>query len=189
MIKLSILICHVPVPQREELFRELLAVIQPQMPGHPVELRVNADTGITTGAKRNDLLQRSQGGYVIFVDDDDIVPGYYVSEMLAGIESGADCMAINGIMTTDGRNETAWRISKDYENKTIQENGKPVMLRKTNHITAVRREIALKAGFPNKSNAEDKYYSDRVAPLCKTEFKIEKPMYWYRYSTKNKLYA
>lgn len=190
MIKLSILICTVPVPERVALLRELMNAVNPQLMQHScAEIRIHdAGKSMTTGSKRNELILHSEGEYVVFIDDDDMVPEYYVSEMLSSIESGADCIAINGIMTTDGINETPWRISKAYDNISIQENGHTVLLRKTNHITAVRRSIALQAGFPNKSLAEDKYYSDRVAPLCNTEFKIEKPMYHYRYSNKNKLY-
>jgi hypothetical protein len=109
-----------------------------------------------------------------------------VDEMLKAAESGADCFAINGTMTTDGKNEVQWFISKDYINEDVTKDGKTIYLRHTNHITAVRREIALKAGFPNKSNAEDKWYSDRL--VLKSEHKIDPHMYWYRFSRFNKQY-
>jgi glycosyltransferase involved in cell wall biosynthesis len=144
------------------------------------------DKKISTGAKRNYLLKQAQGEYVVFIDDDDWVPEYYVKEILLAARSGADCLAINGTMTTDGEQEVKWRISKDYNNEEVKEGGEIVLLRKTNHITAVKRELALAAGFPDKSNAEDKHYSDRLK--LKTEFTVSKPMYHYRFSTKNKQY-
>ena len=188
-MKLSILICS--LVSRTELYRLLAKHLNWQMQGllHEVELLVLTDAKeVSTGVKRQKLLERAKGDYVVFIDDDDWVPDYYVHEMLKACHTGADCVAIKGTMTTDGTNEIPWRISCRYENKTIHENGRMVYLRKTNHITAVRRTLALQAGFPDKSNAEDKWYSDRVAPLCKTETVIDKPMYHYRYSSKNKEY-
>ena len=188
-MKLSILICS--LVSRTELYRKLAKHLRQQMEGleNEVELLVLTDAKeVSTGLKRQKLLERAKGDYVVFIDDDDWVPDNYVREMLSACATGADCVAINGTMTTDGTDEIPWRISCRYENKTIHENGRMVYLRKTNHITAVRRTLALQAGFPDKSNAEDKWYSDRVAPLCKTEAVIAKPMYHYRYSSQNKEY-
>lgn len=154
-----------------------------------LEIIIDIDSKqVTTGEKRNRLVSAAKGDYVIFIDDDDEVPNYYIKELLKACESNADCFAINGKMTTDGAKEIKWRLSKDYENITIKENGVDVYLRKTNHITAVKREIALKCLFPNKSNAEDKSYSDAINKFLKSEFVISLPMYHYKFSTKNKEY-
>jgi len=184
---LSILICT--LPHRHHLLHELLDVLEPQVAKHPDRVEIVKHDGgpaMSTGAKRQWLLNQSWGDYVVFVDDDDLVPSYYVDEMLKAIESGPDCVGINGTMTTDGQHETIWRLSKDYGNIDKVEGNRTVYYRHTNHITAVKREIALRAGFPDKSNAEDKHYSDRL--ILHTEVKIEKPMYHYRFSTKNKTY-
>lgn len=185
---LSILICT--LPQRSHSLRELLNVLEPQIQNHPgsVQLRIH-DAGsrvMTTGRKRQELLFQAAHDYVVYIDDDDMVYSYYVEEMLKAISSGPDCVGINGIMTSDGQHETKWKLSKDYLNHDKVENGKTVYYRRTNHITAVKRDIALRAGFPDKSNAEDKYYSDRL--VLKTEVKIERPMYHYRFSSQNKTY-
>jgi hypothetical protein len=47
----------------------------------------------------------------------------------------------------------------------------------------------MKAGFPDKSNAEDKAYSEAVQPLLQSEVFIDKLMYNYRYSSLDKLYT
>lgn len=187
MKSLSILICT--LPHQYALLRELLDVLEPQVAQYSDRVEIlkhGAGPPMTTGAKRQELLMSSWGDYVAFIDDDDLVPTYYIEEMLKAIESGPDCVGINGTMTTDGQHETIWRLSKDYGNVDKVEGNKTVYYRHTNHITAVRRDIAIRAGFPDKSNAEDKYYSDRL--ILHTEVKIEKPMYWYRFRTKNKNY-
>lgn len=180
------------IPQHEQKFNELLRHLNNQI-SDPSQVEIlwsltesQINGGPSSGKKRQLLLQMAKGDYVVFIDDDDWVPDYYISEMLNACASGCDCVAINGIMTTDGLHETKWYLGKDFKNEDRREGNKTVYYRHTNHITAVKREIALKAGFPNKSNAEDKYYSDRLQ--LKTEYKIERPMYHYRFSTRNKTY-
>lgn len=175
---LSILICslHSRHEQLEALLKELL---YQRMDNEQIEIITEIDNKeISTGAKRNILLQRATGKYIIFIDDDDWIEPCYISELLKACESDADCFAMNGWITTNGGNRINWALSKDYVN-----HGTTFYYRKTNHITGVKRSIALQAGFPDKSNAEDKWYSDRVAPLCKTEYQILPMMYHYRFNS------
>lgn len=183
---LSILICS--LESRKDKLASLLDILNPQLTNE-VEVLINIDNKQqTTGAKRNELVSRAKGKYVVFIDDDDKVPNYYIEQMVLACKQDTDCIAINGIMTTDGKNEIAWRLSKDNPNVTIKENGVDLYLRKTNHITAVKRKYAMLAPFPDKSNGEDKHYSDAVNIFLKTEYTISLPMYHYDYSSKNKEY-
>ena len=179
---LSILICS--LESRQESLRLLCAELSSQYkPG--VEILAYVDNKqFSTGYKRQALINEATGKYIIFIDDDDWVEPYYIEELLKAAESDADCFAINGWITTNGKNRVNWKLSKNYKNETRG----GVYLRTTNHITAVKRELALQVGFPDKSNAEDKWYSDRVVKLLKTEYTIKPPMYHYRFSTLNKEY-
>lgn len=206
MKKLSILICSLENRKNSlaalllSLMRQLPEIITSETETHnnctvyyyvfsEVEIIVVQDNKQnSTGAKRNIALERASGLYVVFIDDDDEVYKCYVSEILKGVERGCDCMATNGIMTTDGKDEIKWKLSKDYPNQTIREHGKQIYIRTTNHISPVRRELALKAMFPDISNAEDKAYSDRLNQYLLTEYVIEPRMYHYKFSTKNKEY-
>ena len=143
---------------------------------------------ITTGAKRNLLLKYATCDYVVSVDDDDTVPEYFVRAIHEAIQSGMDVYATNGIISTDGKNEIAWYLSKDNPNKTVTRNRKPIYLRTANHLSPVKRELALSAGYPDISNGEDKAYSEALNQLLKTEEAIPYPLYHYRFSTKNKEY-
>lgn len=177
---LSILICS--LESRNAMLNTLLQELQQQCIAcgtKEVEVLTNVDNKQkSTGKKRNELLQAATGKYIIFIDDDDWIEPCYIRELLTAAASDADCFAMNGWITTNGGNRIDWALSKDYTN-----HGTAFYYRKTNHITAVKRELALLAGFPDKSNAEDKWYSDRVAPLCKTEFKILPMMYHYRFQS------
>ncbi len=142
---------------------------------------------ISSGAKANKLLSRANGKYIVFIDDDDWVYDYYVKEMLKACESDCDCFGMTGFYSVDGGRMIKWELSKDNEDRDTYDRGEPLLLRKTNHITGVKRSIAIVNGFPDKSNAEDKGYTQGLK--LETEYKIELPMYWYRYSSTNKEYA
>lgn len=142
---------------------------------------------ISSGAKANKLLSSATGKYIVFIDDDDWVADYYVKEMLKACESDCDCFGMTGFYSIDGGGNIKWILSKDNIDTDVYENGSPLLLRKTNHITGVKRSIAIVNGFPDKSNAEDKGYTQGL--VLNTEYKIELPMYWYRYSSHNKEYA
>lgn len=189
-MKLSILIRS--IESRKDKLKDLLNNLYGQMVDlncfDDVQILVELDNKqITSGEKANRLLAKSIGQYIIFIDDDDYVYPYYIEELLKACESGADCFATNGYYSVDGGGKIKWRLSKDYQDRDVYENGELIYLRRTNHITAVKREIAIAFGFPNKSNAEDKWYSERL--VLNSEYKIEPPMYWYKYSSQNKEYA
>lgn len=144
----------------------------------------------TTGEKRNNLLTKASGKYVWFIDDDDEISDTAITDILEAVKSDPDALAINGTMTTNGADEKRWFISKDLEYKADWIDGKEVYLRPTNHITPIKRDIALQVPFELKSNFEDYAYCMKLKELglVKTEVKIEKPIYHYRYQNYDKLY-
>lgn len=176
---LSILI---PTIQRHRTKFSELALLLSRQIVEGVEVVFDTDEHLTTGAKRNELLKSAKGKYVAFVDSDDLVPSYYVSEILKAIESEADCFAINGTISTNGKNVRNWYISKDLPYKESEVNGQKVYLRYPNHITPMKREIALRVKFPDKTHGEDYDWATELhnLNLIKTEYKIEKPMYFYQ---------
>ena len=187
-MKLSILICS--LINRSHLLKELTEVLNTQVllcdARNEVEILYNIDNKeSSTGAKRQELLERAKGNYVIFIDDDDEIYSCYLEELLKACDSGCDCFAINGHYSINGGDRVRWELSMANQNEDIG----GILLRKTNHITGVKRELALLAGFPDISNAEDKAYSEALNPHLKSEFKINPPMYHYRYSSSNKEYV
>ncbi len=185
---LSILI---PCVRKHEFFLEqLLEELNEQIKPFPnrVEILVDKNEKDSTGKKRNRLLENARGKYIVFIDADDEVFPCYIEEILIGAETDCDCMGMTGIMTTNGRNQIGWELSKDFQNNTVTRKGKPFYIRKTNHISPVKRELALQTMFPDISNAEDKDYSDRLNHLLKKEYKIIPLMYHYIFQTHNKTY-
>lgn len=176
------------IEYHKEQFDKLVHGLSEQYNGLEVEIVSDHSETDSTGTKRQRMLEKATGEYVVSIDADDEVYPYYIRELLEAAKSGADCLAINGIMTTNGANEIGWELSKNFENRTVFRNGKPFYERKANHLCAIKRELALLAGFPDISNGEDKAYSEAVNNYLKTEIKIELPMYHYKYILRNKEY-
>jgi hypothetical protein len=188
---LSICICALQsrIGMLGALRRELESQIERCNAQELVEVIINMDNKEkSTGQKRQELLEQAIGKYVASIDDDDMVSVSYMYEVLRACAMDCDVIAIEGWIETNGKNRIDWRTSKDYDNITIWEGGKKIYIRTVNHICPVRREIALQVGFPYISNAEDKAYSDGIRPLLKSEYRIDKQLYFYKFSTLNKEY-
>lgn len=178
MIQLSILIATMPI--RIHKLANLRAVLDRQLTDE-VEVITDISMNYNIGTKRNKLLQLSQGKYIIFIDDDDLVASDYIEKILEACKSECDCIGISGLITTNGVAERQWHISKDYQQWFEREY---VYYRTPNHISPVKRELALAAGFPDISFGEDFEYSMRLLPMLKTEIKIPGILYFYRYANK-----
>lgn len=175
-VKLSILIATMP-SRAGYLFR-LAGILTPQLTDD-VEVVIDCSMEYNIGTKRNKLLEIAKGDYIAYIDDDDTVSIDYVSKILGAL--GADCIGISGVITSNGSNARQWHISKEYMHWHEKDG---TYLRTPNHISPVKRELALKAGFPEIASGEDAEYSLRLFPLLKTENKIEGNIYWYDYKSK-----
>lgn len=179
MTKLSILI--LTIPARKLMLDNLITELRRQMEDKPVEILINVSPDKTIGAKRNALLKKAEGDYVVFIDDDDLIARDYIDRILEATETNPDCIGISGIIIPRGKKHRPWHISMDYK-EWFEKN--EVYYRSPNHISPVKRSIALKAMFPEINHGEDKVYSERIYPLLKTEVRIEGCMYTYRYNSK-----
>lgn len=189
-IKLSILIASI-IERNDYLARNLYRFdkqIKENGFEDVVELVVIVDNKeMSIGKKRQSLLEKSKGEWVVFFDDDDKPSENYIRLIMEAIMSDpdADCCGINGVMTTNGSNLQTWvhrlgmtwigdgrkklRSGFDYERNII-------------HFNPVKREKALAAGFKDMRFGEDKDYSDRLNKLLKKEVFIAEPLFHYQYS-------
>lgn len=178
MVKLSVLI--LTMPSRKAMFNALTDELTKQIGHLPVEVLYDDHAG-NIGARRQNLLQQSQGRYVAFIDDDDTVSENYIRDILKAIRTSPDCVGMRGIMTTNGRDSKDWEISNKH---TVWSTVGNKYLRHTNHLSPVKREIALSVGFPALQHGEDYAYSMGLVGKVKTEVMIEHAIYHYRFITK-----
>ena len=179
-MKLSILIPT--LPQRVNYLHRMLSLLAPQVT-KDVQILTDMDNrAVTLGRKRNALISRAEGDYVVFVDDDDRVSNDYVRQLMAGIDKGVDAVGIQQIITFDGINP-----HNVYERANVPwltlENGD--YQRSIQHLSAVKRSIAVQIPYLETSFGEDKHWSDelRMRKLIRTCHEVQKPIYFYESRT------
>lgn len=176
---ISILLCTVEA--RAKLFAALYAHLLKQAEGKLVEILVACDNKeISVGKKRDNLLRAATGDYVCYVDDDDWVSDTYVDDILAALATGPDCVGFLITCTTNGRNPRKAIASMRYKAWGENEDGY-AHTRTPYHKTPVKREIAIKVGFPDLRYGEDRVYAAGVTARVKTEVFINKVLYHYRF--------
>lgn len=148
-----------------------------------VEILIVTDTGrsggMVVGDKRNAMVRMARGAYVVFVDDDDRVSDDYLATLLRATEHGTDCITFDALVSLNGALPKVCKYSLKY---TKDHNATDHYQRLPNHITAVRRVLALACPFPSKQFGEDADYASRLRPALQTEYRIERVLYHYDYS-------
>jgi len=181
-MKLSVLIAT--MPKRKWKFHRLLNILESQVPMNGcVEILWDDSMDYNIGVKRNKLLERAVGDYIVFIDDDDLISSDYTRKILQAMVGNPDCIGISGVITTNGKDEKQWHISKEYGTWWEKND---VYYRTPNHISPVKREIALKIGFPEIPYGEDAVYSRNIHPQLKTENLVTGNIYTYKFKTKRK---
>lgn len=132
------------------------------------------------GDKRNLMVEQSQGEYVVFVDDDDLVAPDYILSLLDATKNGSDVITFQVEVSLNGGNSKICHYSKDFEK---DQNTDTEYYRLPNHICCVKRELAEQVEFPSVLYGEDAVYAKLLKPLLKTETKIERVLYYYHYNS------
>lgn len=179
-LKLSILIPT--IPRHSKPFAELLEILSPQLTDE-VEVILDCDIVSNIGIKRNNLLAQAIGEYIVFIDSDDKISDDYVAKILSATSTSPDCIGISGIITINRQTHQKWHISKEYGSWYTEGE---IYYRTPNHISPVRRELALQAGFPEIDNGEDRVYSERLLGLLMSEVVVEGEIYHYDYRNDKK---
>ena len=180
VFRLSILICT--LPKRSVFLHRLRSVLDQQMRGQPVELLLDdRPKPVSTGIKRNALLDRARGDYIAFVDDDDLVSPTYVRDVLAALKGNPDCAELRGIITFDGTNPKPF-VHTVHCDHWHERDG--TYYRMANHLNAVKRDLAVKARFPEISFGEDHEFSKRLQPMIKTMGECKRTLYFYQSRSK-----
>lgn len=186
-MKLSILIPT--VVGREAKLQRLMDVLDPQFDElvkesihtgeMPVEIIIDKDNKeVSIGAKRQRLIEKALGEYIVFCDDDDLVSETYIQDILNNTGSDAigfliDCFS-NGNYT--GRAKASNKYSDWGENQDGYR-----YVRTIYHKTPHLRKFALQVGFKSMRYGEDYDYCTRLKPYIKSEAFINKVLYFYQY--------
>lgn len=146
-----------------------------------VEILVLVDSkSKVLGDKRNDLVRLAQGEYTVFVDDDDRVTEDYVSSLLEATQSGADVITFDASVSLNGAPAKPCRYSLKFDE---DKNTNSEYIRIPNHLSAVKRDLALRAPFASRGRGEDSEYARSLKPLLRTEHRIARTLYYYDFSS------
>lgn len=138
-LKLSILI---PTLEKRKtvfnkLYNKLIDQIEKFNLKNNVEIVVSCDNGQKpTGQKRNELLQKSNGLYTCFLDDDDDVSNDYIKLIYDATLKDPDCISLTGIITFDGKNPKKFIHSIKYDSYFEKNN---IYYRPPNHLNPIKR--------------------------------------------------
>jgi glycosyltransferase involved in cell wall biosynthesis len=181
---LSILICT--LTSRKTSLDRLLGALRPQCEGDSVEILTEEDEGVLSiGAKRQRLLERATGDFVAYVDDDDMVSRDYVDEITWALQCcpRATHCSLRGILLQRAHRNRIFEHSNKY---TTWETQGGIFVRPPNHCNAIRRDLALQAGFDSISWGEDRNYSEKLMDLGVLDHEawIEAFLYHYIYTPK-----
>ncbi len=146
-----------------------------------VEVVINEDDGTKpVGFKRNALIAAANGKFVVFVDDDDDISDDYVYQIRRAIidHPNVDCIGMRAVMTTGGRSPRPVVYSKKYQIPSVKGS---MFLRPPQHMTPIRRAIAIRHKFPNINLGEDGHWAKCVYPDIKSEHFVDKVLYHYRF--------
>lgn len=172
--------------QRAELLDALLRELRRQVGALPdssvVEVVVEPDGGErAVGAKRNSLIARARGKWIVFIDDDDEVAADYLAELLQALAADPDCVTFRGRMTSDDHPLLEFDFSLAHRGWNRPSDR--LAVRTPNHLCAIRRSIARAVPFEEIDFGEDLKWSNAIHTLLKSEVKIEKVLYHYRFRT------
>jgi len=182
MILLSILIPT--VVGREHLLERLRSVLDPQLTEDVEVIEQKDNKEISIGKKRQELLEKAAGEYVVFIDDDDSVATNYIELILAALAKKPDCVGFEiECYGTQGKTASA---SNKYKKWAENVHGFDYV-RTPYHKIPIKREITLEIGFKDIRYAEDYDFSLRLkeSGLIKDEVYIPKVLYYYMYKYEN----
>jgi glycosyltransferase involved in cell wall biosynthesis len=167
--------------ERGPLLARLLATLLPQVDAAGGQVRIVAlwNNGERPLAHvRQDLIDHADSDYVTFIDDDDLVPDYYVSRVLPLL---------------DGVDQVGWRMQQFWDGAELKPTFHSLRYgrwfedargyyRDVTHLNPVRTELARKADFRVTLPPEDSAWVDQLRPHVKTEHYIEDCMYYYHFT-------
>lgn len=170
------------IGQRENRFKRLLNLLIPQISPHNGRVRITAlwNNGERPLAEvRQDLLESASLEYVSFIDDDDIIPEYYVDEVSSKLD-GVHYIGWRMQCIMNGRNLKPTFHSLRYDHWWDDKYG---YYRDVSHLNPIRTDLAKLADFRKTQPPEDVSWADQLRGKLKTEHYIDKIMYYYHSST------
>ena len=142
-----------------------------------IEIIIDSDNMIkSVGKKRNDLIEKAEGEYICFIDDDDFISENYLSIILNQLNSGIDILLIGIDHIQNGVKQTKILPSLYIDNLNT---GEAVFKTNHFHLCPHKKSIAKSVLFECINFAEDMLYSQNMVKHINNSFLISEPIYIY----------
>lgn len=182
MILLSILIPSIP-SRIESHLMPLLRELERQIGdrySNVVEILAFTDNkNRSIGAKRQALLNLSQGQYIAFLDDDDRPEPDYISTIINHLvipEEYPDVVTFKQRAIIDGQH---YELTFQHGHPTNDELRPEGAIRPPWHVCFWRRDVVAHCTFPDNSYGEDWTWAEQANKKAKTSSHIDKIMMTY----------
>lgn len=170
---------------RKQFFDNLIEQLSGQVTKE-IEIAVLSDNReLTTGEKRNLLIDQCETEWCVFIDDDDQIAHNYIERHVEILKAKPETDAIGflGMIWTDGKRPHQFEHKHNNEYKEDNSTGVVRYIRPIMHINVIRTSIARQIRYPDLTFAEDMDYGLRLQKsglIQKAEF-INEVMYHYLY--------
>jgi glycosyltransferase involved in cell wall biosynthesis len=180
-ITLSILICSVDTEERQAKLKKLISELNRQISKNfaeeVIEIIIDTDNmDKSVGQKRNDLIEKAQGEFVCFIDDDDFISENYLSTILYHLNPSIDILLIAIEHIENGVNKPKIIPSLYIDNLNT---GEAVFKTNHFHLCPHKKSIARNVLFEWVNFAEDMLYSQKMVKHINNYFLISEPIYIY----------
>ena len=173
---------------RRDKFYPLLEEIKSQIVKNKyddiVEIVIDEDNKEKSiGKKRQDLLEKANGKYVVGIDSDDWIAEDYLNCIITSLKENPSIDHVGFLEDCDIDGDKSISIFS-IRNKFWAENQDGYdHIRCANPKSVILREKALQVGYEDSRYGEDRIFSEAVTSLLTSEVFIEKPLYLYRYKS------
>jgi glycosyltransferase involved in cell wall biosynthesis len=178
-MKLSILICSVDRVERQENLNKLIHEINHQICSNYaeeiVEVLIEKDNGeMSVGGKRNILIEKAQGEYICFIDDDDFISKNYLNLILQNLTK--DILLIRIEHLINGVKSECIQPSLYIDYLKTKES---VYCANHFHLCPHKKSISKLVKFKELNFSEDIDYSQRMIPFVSSYDLITEALYIY----------
>lgn len=141
------------------------------------------DGGLSIGKKREALVQRAQGKYLCFLDDDESVSPDYIETLMRLCHEGNDVCTFKAMV----KMQTFWALVDMRMSNIDNEQLTPdkIVNRQPWHICPVKSVYAKMFEFPDINAAEDFVWMEKVLKCCKTESHTDRIIFQYNHKSES----
>jgi hypothetical protein len=173
--------------ERRPLFDRLMAALLPQLDAYDGLVQVKAwhnNGRPSLPVIRQRMVREAQSEYVSWVDDDDLVPDYFVEQIVTALSTRPDYVGFDLQCYSNGAPTAISHHALKYGAWYNEAGGH---YRDISHINPIRRELAMLADFSRtpQGQPEDRAWAAQLRRTrkVKTEVVVDRIMYHYLYCT------